>query len=224
MQRLGVEGDGTETLSPWRAVPPPGCQSWSGSAVTPSLPATSLFRLLPGGSHLPSCSGNIATRLDSLGEGGGRREGTCRHKLTHLCGCESLGVFPTHAPCTLHVVLARHPLTCPPPRPSPVTVAGTWRVTLTLALNAPPEVTQRHFCSRSLGRIRPRGDGEVQFHDVLGREEPEYGQTRAMAAPGPRRTEKGKEGAAYSVTTSAKLFPMRLANSFSQKRNSQNAS
>lgn len=110
---------------------------------------------------------------------------------------------------------ARCPRSAPADVSTATTVACHWGRDVAgdthTALNAPPGVTQRRFCSRSLGRIRPRGDGdgEVQFHDVLGREGPECQQTHAMAAPGPRRTEKGEEGAAYAVTTSARPFPLR---------------
>lgn len=115
----------------------PGCRrrnasraaSWlpvsAGSGVAPCLPATSPFRLLPGGSQ----------RLGRVAQATLPRSSTV---WVRWGGAQSPGRLPVRAPRTRHVALARHELTCPPPRPSPVPAAGTWRVPPTSALGAPP--------------------------------------------------------------------------------------
>lgn len=144
-------------------VPLPGCQSRSGSVVAPSLPITSLFRLLPGGFSPLSCSGDVATQLDSSGAEGGRGEGTCRHRLPHPGGCEPLGCFPpqpAHAARRPRSALAGVSAARTVARHCARDVAGDTPP----ALNTPPEVTWCRFCSRSLGCVRSRGDREVQPH------------------------------------------------------------
>lgn len=105
---------------------------WTGSAMVPSLPITSLPGSLEGFSlevlSLLSCSHVIATQLDNLWSEGGGQNGTCSDK--HLPAPwlqETEGAFPL----PLHVI--------PPPRPLPV--PGT----RTRLWSLPRRVASAHF-------------------------------------------------------------------------------